>query len=137
MYTETVRVRFYETDLMEVAHHSNHIRWFEAGRVGFFRHIGVDLRDMMADDIVFPIKAVSCTYIEPAAFEDELCIETRLKKMTRAQMVFSYRIVRVSDGALIAEGESQNVFTKRSTGKLVRLSDRYYIPLLKAAEAEL
>ena len=55
-------VRFYETDMMGIAHHSNHFRWFEMARIEFLRHIGVTLWDMMDEDIVFPIMNVSCNY---------------------------------------------------------------------------
>ena len=43
MYTATINVRFYETDMMGIAHHSNHFRWFEMARIEFLRHIGVTL----------------------------------------------------------------------------------------------
>lgn len=96
MYTATINVRFYETDMMGIAHHSNHFRWFEMARIEFLRHIGVTLWDMMDEDIVFPIMNVSCNYKEPARFDDTINIETYLVKMTRAQMVFKYRMRRAS-----------------------------------------
>ena len=92
MHIASVNVRFYETDMMGIAHHSNHFRWFELARIEFLRKIGVTLWDMMNEDIVFPIMNVSCNYKEPANFDDELHIETYLVKMTRAQMVFRYRM---------------------------------------------
>ena len=45
-------------------------------------------------------------------------IETYLVKMTRAQMIFRYRMRRASDGALLATGETKNAFMSKSTGKL-------------------
>ena len=123
MYTATINVRFYETDMMGIAHHSNHFRWFEMARIEFLRHIGVTLWDMMDEDIVFPIMNVSCNYIE-----------TYLVKMTRAQMVFKYRMRRASDGALLATGETKNAFMSKSSGKIVRLEDRFYQPILNAVE---
>ena len=39
MFTTSLQVRFYETDMMEVAHHTNHLRWFELGRVEFFQNL--------------------------------------------------------------------------------------------------
>ena len=74
MYTATINVRFYETDMMGIAHHSNHFRWFEMARIEFLRHIGVTLWDMMDEDIVFPIMNVSCNYKEPARFDDTINI---------------------------------------------------------------
>ena len=45
--------------------------------------------------------------------------------MTRAQMVFRYRMKRASDGALLATGETKNAFMSKSTGKIVRLDDTF------------
>lgn len=136
MFSAQVKVRFYETDMMEVVHHTNHIRWFELARVAFFKQIGLSLWDLMNENILFPIKQVSCTYHEPARFDDELRIEAYLVKMSRAQMVFEYRIVREADGALIATGSSQNVFTDKQSGKVIRLSDTFFKPLYEASEGK-
>ena len=124
MHIASVNVRFYETDMMGIAHHSNHFRWFEMARIEFLRQIGVTLWDMMNEDIVFPIMNV----------DDELHIETYLVKMTRAQMIFRYRMRRASDGALLATGETKNAFMSKSTGKIVRLDDTFYQPMLAAVE---
>lgn len=136
MIAVPIKVRFYETDMMEVAHHTNHIRWFEMGRVEYFRSFGLSLWDYMNEGIVFPIKSVACTYVEPARFDDELVLETTLKKMTRAQMVFAYRLVRKEDGALIAAGETQNAFVAKDTGKVIRLPDKFYKVLADSVEKE-
>ncbi len=135
MFSVPIRVRFYETDMMGVVHHTNHIRWFEMARVIFMEKAGVNLWDMMdEDDIVFPIKSVKCEYIEPARFDDMITVEAYLVKLTRAQMVFSYRVIRDRDGALIATGETQTVFTSRTTGKMIRVEDRYFKPLYAFVE---
>ena len=134
MYTATINVRFYETDMMGIAHHSNHFRWFEMARIEFLRHIGVTLWDMMDEDIVFPIMNVSCNYKEPARFDDTINIETYLVKMTRAQMVFKYRMRRASDGPLLATGETKNAFMSKSSGKIIRLEDKFYQPIVNAVE---
>ena len=43
MITVVEKVRFYETDMMGIAHHSNHIRWFECGRCEYLAAAGIDL----------------------------------------------------------------------------------------------
>lgn len=137
MFTTSLQVRFYETDMMEVAHHTNHLRWFEMGRVEFFRSCGISLWDMMNGGIVFPITKVSCEYKEPARFDDIITVEVTVAKLTRAQCVFTYRLVREADGALIATGETQNVFTDKETGKIIRLPDVFYKAMVaKAAKKE-
>lgn len=137
MFTTSLQVWFYETDMMEVAHHTNHLRWFEMGRVEFFRSCGISLWDMMNEGIVFPITKVSCEYKEPARFDDIITVEVTVAKLTRAQCVFTYRLVREADGALIATGETQNVFTDKETGKIIRLPDVFYKAMVaKAAKKE-
>ncbi len=135
MVTVTEKVRFYETDLMGIAHHSNHIRWFECGRCEYLKRAGLDLLALFDEGYSYPIKSVSCEYIEPIHFDDVITIETTLTKLSRAQMVFSYRIVR-EDGVLMATGTSQNVFTHKATGQVARLDDAHYLPLKAFRDAE-
>lgn len=135
MQSVNVNVRFYETDLMGIAHHSNHFRWFEMARIEYMRCLGITLQDMMDDGIVFPILDVQCHYIDPARFDDTLRIDTYLVKLTRAQMVFKYRMYRDDDGTLLATGETKNAFTSKETGRIMRLDDTYYKPLVAAVEA--
>lgn len=56
------RVRFVETDMMGVVHHANYLRWFEMGRVAYLRAAGVELLDLMAHGVIFPITEVHVKY---------------------------------------------------------------------------
>lgn len=115
------KVRFVETDMMNVVHHSNYFRWFEMGRVEYMRAAGVYLLDLIADGIVFPITDVSCQYKASARFDDWIVIETTMTSLSRAKMVFDYRVLRENDGTLLAEGNTTNVFTDMS-GRIIRLA---------------
>lgn len=126
------KVRFVETDAMGVVHHSNYFRWFEMGRVEFLRQAGITLTELIAAGIVFPITDVSCKYRASARFDDVILIETQPDEITAVKMVFNYKIVRESDGLLLATGRTQNVFTN-SSGKIIRLPERYCVKL-KAVE---
>lgn len=125
------RVNFYDTDTMAVVHHSNYIRWFEIGRVEFLRKAGITLNEMMDDGFVFPITEVSCKYLSPGKFDDVLMIEVTPEALTKVKMDFSYRILRESDGTVLVTGRTQNVFTSKETGKIVRLTDKYSEKLKK------
>lgn len=120
------RVRFYDTDEMGVAHHANYLRWFENGRVEFLRAIGITLGEMVDDGILFPIVEVSAKYFHPAKFDDEIEIETTGEAITKAKWDFSYKVRRVSDGEILVEGFSRNVFTNAATGKITRLPEKYF-----------
>lgn len=123
------RVKFFDTDVMGVAHHSNYIRWFETGRVEFLRAIGIDLNEMMSDGILFPIVEVSAKFHAPARFDEELEIETTAEALTKAKMKFSYAIRRCGEEKILAEGTSTNVFT--SDGKICRLPEKYFSRIVK------
>lgn len=126
MITVVEKVRFYETDMMGIAHHSNHIRWFECARCEYLAAAGIDLFALLDRGISYPIKSVSCEYISPINYADIIDIETRLVKLSRAQMVFSYRIVNHDDHSLLATGTTQNVFAHKDSGKVARLDEADY-----------
>ena len=117
MITVVEKVRFYETDMMGIAHHSNHIRWFECGRCEYFAAAGLDLFDLLDQGITYPIKSVSCEYISPINYADIIDIETRLVKLSRAQMVFSYRIVRHDDRRLLRQERRRTYLSTKTVGK--------------------
>ena len=127
-------VDFFDTDAMEVVHHSNYIRWFEIGRVEFLRAAGITLGELMADGYVFPITDVSAKFLSPGRFDDVLMIETTPTALTKAKMAFDYRILRKGEDTVLVTGHTQNVFTSRETGKIARLPEKYYKKLAAMLE---
>ena len=119
------RVRFVETDLMGVVHHSNYLRWFEMARVEYLRTANVLLPDLIADGILFPITEVQCKYRQSAYFDEMIRVEATLVDFSRAKLCFSYRVVRETDNVLLAEGTTQNVFTDEK-GRIIRLPQLYF-----------
>ena len=63
-----------------------------------------------------------------------LIVETVPTALTKAKMAFDYRVVRESDGELLVTGHTQNVFTKKETGKITRIPDKFYLRLKAAME---
>ena len=135
MITVQEKVRFVETDMMGVVHHSNYFRWFEMGRVEYLRQAGILLTELMADGIVFPITHVDCQYKASAKFDDRIRIESTLEDVSPVKMVFTYRIVKEVDETLLAAGSTQNVFTDNN-GKIIRLSSKYYSKLQISCESK-
>ena len=126
MVSTEYKVNFFDTDAMAVVHHANYIRWFEIGRVEYLRHYGLTLDDIMDDGYVFPITKIDAKYLSPGRFDDVLIIETTATALTKAQMAFAYRIVRKDTGEVLVTGHSQNAFTRKDTGKITRLPDKFF-----------
>jgi len=116
----TVRVRYAETDQMSVVYHSNYFIWFEIGRVELLRDMGFSYRDMEQQDQCFiAVVEARCRFKAPARYDDEIRIRTSLKHVRNSFIQFGYEAVRVSDGALLAEGETMHIVTDANMAKRV------------------
>jgi acyl-CoA thioester hydrolase len=120
-----LRVRYAETDQMGVVYHSNHLIWFEVGRVEFMRQMGFSYRDMEREDGRFiAVAEVTCRYRAPAYYDEEILVRTRLKSVRESVVVFSYELVRAEGGTLLAEGETTHIVTD-SNFKIAVLPEKY------------
>jgi acyl-CoA thioester hydrolase len=126
MTNETrLRVRYAETDQMGVVYHSNHLIWFEVGRVELMRQMGFSYRDMERDDGCFvAVAEATCRYRAPVYYDEEVIVRTRLKSVRESVVVFSYTLVRADDGAVLADGETTHIVTN-SKMKVAALPDKY------------
>ncbi len=120
------RVHFYETDQMGVVHHANYFRWFELGRVEYLRAIGVTLVELINDNILFPITEIDAKFHAPARYDDLISIETTAVELTKVKLVFDYKISIVGDEKILVTGHSLNVFTDASSGKIIRVPEKYF-----------
>ena len=85
-----LRVRYAETDQMGVVYHSNHLIWFEVGRVELMRQLGFSYRDMEREDGRFiAVAEAKCRYRAPVYYDQEVVVRTRLKKVRESVVVFS------------------------------------------------
>jgi acyl-CoA thioester hydrolase len=120
-----LRVRYAETDQMGVVYHSNHLIWFEVGRVELMRQLGFTYRDMERDDGLFiAVAEAKCRYRAPIYYDDEVVVRTRLKSVRESVVNFSYELVRAGNGTLLAEGETTHIVTDARM-KIAALPEKY------------
>ena len=131
-----IRVRYAETDKMGFVHHSNYLIWFEAGRSDLCRAKGFSYKEMEENDNALMVVAESYVrYKSPAYYEDVLNVRTRVAEIRSRSIRFIYEIVRPSDDALLAEGETLHLVTDAS--RRVRQIPETYKDLLSVDEPEL
>jgi acyl-CoA thioester hydrolase len=118
------RVIYGDTDRMGVVYYANHLRWFEIGRTEFLRELGLPYSLIEARGLHFPVTEVSCRYIQPARYDDTLLIETELKSLKRATLVFAYTISRIDDRAALAAGWTQHACVT-SAGEVARIPPEF------------
>jgi len=120
-----LRVRYAETDQMGVVYHSNHLIWFEVGRVELLRQLGFSYRDMEREDGRYiAVGEAKCRYRAPVYYDEEVIVRTKLKAVRESVIVFAYELTRVTDGTLLAEGETTHIVTD-SNMKVAGLPPKY------------
>lgn len=106
----TVRVRYAETDQMGVVYHSNHLIWFEIGRVELMRSMGVPYKQMETeDDCYIFVAEVHCRYLAPARYDEVLRVRSWIAEAGSRIVKFAYEIARDEDGQLLASGFTKHV----------------------------
>ena len=130
-----IRVRYAETDKMGIVHHSNYLIWFEAGRSELCRARGFSYKEMEEQDNALMVVAETyCRYKSPAYYEDVLTVRTQVAEVRSRSIRFIYEIVRNSDEALLAEGETLHLVTDEN--KKVKLIPDSYKERLMSDTAE-
>jgi acyl-CoA thioester hydrolase len=125
----TVRVRYAETDQMGVVYHANYFVWFEVGRVELMRALGIEYKRMeIEDDCHIVVVDVRCRYHASARYDEVLRVRTRIAESRNRSIRFSYEILRDTDQALLAVGETLHVICG-SNGKPKLLPDKYRLIL--------
>lgn len=106
-------VRYAETDQMGIVHHSNYPVWFEAGRTDFLRIAGMSNTEIEENGILLPLYYMECNFMNPAKYEDEIVVKTKIQKINCARIGFSYEVVG-TDRKVIASGNTAHAWTDRS-----------------------
>ena len=101
-----IEVRYYETDLMGIVHHSNYIRYFECGRHQFLLDVGLPIMEIEKEGIMMPVVSVEAHYHIPARMGDVLRVVSRVEKEPMARIevqtdIFNQKGEKVCDGSVV------------------------------------
>ena len=121
--SETVRVRYAETDQMGVVYYANYLVWMEVARVDYCRSIGFHYKDMeLEDGILLAVAESHCRYLSPARFDEQITIATSTRDVNRRLVAFDYEMT--CEGRRVAVAQTRHIFLNRSF-RPVRLPDKY------------
>jgi acyl-CoA thioester hydrolase len=105
----TLKVPYYDVDLMQIVWHGNYLKYFEVARQALFKKYGVDMRRYTEDTrYVFPVVRSMIKHIWPLRFDDEF-ICTAVLKEVRVKIVLDFEIKLIPDGKLCATGRTEQV----------------------------
>jgi len=110
VHKNKIRVRFNEVDSMKIVWHGEYVKYFEDGRESFGNHFGIGYLDIYNAGYSAPLVDLHITYKLPLIYGDTAIVETTYIYNPAAKIHFVYNIFRESDGELVANGYSIQVF---------------------------
>ncbi len=138
MKCETIiKARYAETDQMGVIHHAVYPVWFEVGRTEYIKVSGLTYGELEKKGIMLPVSELTCRYLNPVKYDDEVILETCITKLSFARICFQYRVLL--DGKVMATGTSMHGFVSSETFKPVNLKKvmpEYYQKLTESVESD-
>jgi len=87
-----LRVRYAETDQMNVVYYGNYAQYFEVGRAESIRQLGFTYKDMEAMGVIMPVVEMHCRYLRTAHYDDLLTIKTTLKEPAEHKIEFHQEV---------------------------------------------
>lgn len=113
--TTRIRVRYAETDQMNVVYHGNYAQYFEVGRAEAIRQLGFTYKDMEAMGIIMPIVEWQARFIRPAHYDDLLTVKTILRQLPDAHRIEFEQEVNNEAGQLLTAGKAVLYFLHAAT----------------------
>ena len=118
-----VRVRYAETDQMNVVYHSNFFLYFEVARTESIRQLGFTYADMEKMGIIMPVVDVHAKFLRPALYDDLLTIKTYLKELPDSHKITFHHEVFNEKNKLLCVGHISLYFLEKKSGKRFGMPD--------------
>lgn len=117
-----LRVRYEETDTMQVVYYAKVFVWMEVGRVNLLRDIGLSYKSWEAQGLGTPVVQAHADYRASARFDDEILVKTRVARVGTSSIRFENEIYKLPDLLLLCVGHTVHALSRRD-GKAVPFPD--------------
>jgi acyl-CoA thioester hydrolase len=116
MFTHTtkIRVRYGETDQMGYMYYGNYAEFFEVSRAEMLRSLGLSYRWMEETGIMMPVLEMTCKYLKPALYDEEITINVTVEKKPGVKIYFKYELFNEKQ-ELIHVAETKLAFINMKT----------------------
>lgn len=114
------RVRYAETDQMQVVYHANYLVWCEIGRTDLIRRLGTSYADIEKQGIALAVTDASLRFHAAARYDDLIRVRTVLSEARSRSVTFEYTIENAETGVRLVTARTSLVAIK-GDGKLVAL----------------
>lgn len=121
-----IQVRFSEIDALQIVWHGEYVKYIEDGRESFGQRYGLSYMMMKKAGFAVPIVKLDIDYKLSLSFNEQAIVETRYVACDAAKIQFDYTIYRKSDGAVVAEASTVQVFIHLHTHLLELNNPDFY-----------
>lgn len=135
-YTQEIRVLYSDTDSYGVVWHGAYTKWFEAARVGLVEQLGLELEDLEAKNILFPVVEMNIRYKSSAKMNERIIIKTHITELKPLSVTFEHKVYEKNTNTLRVIAHTTIVVIDGTTGKMYRkMPEDMYEKFTSAIEA--
>ncbi len=97
-HTVEFRVRYAETDQMQVVYHSNYLIWCEIGRTEFIRALGTPYVELERRNVTLAVVEASLRFHAGARYDNLIRVSTTIRDVKSRTITFDYVITNAETG---------------------------------------
>ena len=105
-----VKIYYEDTDCGGVVYYANYLRYMERARTEYLASRGYSVKKLMDEGTIFMVLRAEIDYKSPARYGDIIEIETWVRDVTRATMVFEHIMREKSSRRVFVECRAKVVF---------------------------
>ena len=130
-HTIEFRVRYAETDQMQVVYHSNYLIWCEMGRTEFIRSLGTPYSELERQNVTLAVVEATMRFHSGARYDNLIRVTTTVSDVRSRTISFDYLITNAETGEKFVTASTKLASLTRDN-KLTTLPD-YLRKLLEDA----
>lgn len=115
----TIRVRYAETDQMNIVYYGNYAQYFEVGRVEAIRSLGMSYKNLEEKGVLMPVIDFHVRYLRSAHYDDLLTIRSEIRELPSEHKITFFQEVINEQGKLLTSGTVLLYFLDAGTRKRV------------------
>ena len=105
-HEQKLRVRYEETDPMQVVYYAKYLVWFEVGRINLLRDVGLAHAEWHRNGMNIPVVQAHADYKAPARFDDEVLVKTKVASVGNSSVRFENEVYSLPDMKLLCTGHT-------------------------------
>jgi acyl-CoA thioester hydrolase len=119
-----VKIYYEDTDCGGVVYYANYLRYMERARTEYLASRGYSVKMLMDQGTIFMVFRVEIDYKAPARYGDTIEIETWVRDVTRATMIFEHVMREKMSRRVLVECRAK-VVAVDANARPKRLSEEY------------